>query len=217
MHIVINNATIARLGLVVDVPIEAWDASYRVNLRGPALLARAFLPGMLERDAGVFVNVSSTGSAYMGVYETFKAAQVHLTNTLDAELEGTGVIAFTIGPGFVPTETAINAIAELAPQLGMDSQGFFEKNAAAVLTVEEAEAGFAVAVVLAEQFRGVERTLPVRAPVGYPRFQEDGQDASGSLAGCAPGVRNHAGDGNPASFHPQPASGETGRVLRPSV
>ena len=156
VDIVINNATIAHLGLVVDVPIEDWDASYRVNLRGPVLLARVFLPGMLERDSGVFVNVSSTGTAFMGAYETFKAAQVHLTNTLDAELEGTGVVAFTIGPGLVPTETATTAIAELAPQLGMDPQGFFEKNAGAVLSVEEAGVGFAVAVVLAEQFRGQE-------------------------------------------------------------
>ena len=156
VDIVINNATIARLGLVVDVPIEDWDASYRVNLRGPVLMARAFLPGMLERDSGVFVNVSSTGTAFMGAYETFKAAQVHLTNTLDAELEGTAVVAFTIGPGLVPTETATIAIAELAPQLGMDPQGFFEKNAGAVLSVEEAGVGFAVAVALAEQFRGQE-------------------------------------------------------------
>ena len=92
----------------------------------------------------------------MGAYETFKAAQVHLTNTLDAELEGTGVVAFTIGPGLVPTETATSAIAELAPQLGMDSREFFETIAAAVLTVEEAGVGFAVAVVLAERFRGQE-------------------------------------------------------------
>ena len=156
VDIVINNATIARLGLVVDVPIEDWDTSYRVNLRGPVLMARAFLPGMLARDSGVFVNVSSTGTAYMGAYETFKTAQVHLSNTLDAELEGTGVAAFTIGPGLVPTETATTAIAELAPQMGMDPQEFFENNAAAVLSVEEAGVGFAVAVVLAEQFRGQE-------------------------------------------------------------
>jgi hypothetical protein len=38
----------------------------------------------------------------------------------------------------------------------MDPQGFFEKNAGAVLSVEEAGVGFAVAVVLSEQFRGQE-------------------------------------------------------------
>jgi NAD(P)-dependent dehydrogenase (short-subunit alcohol dehydrogenase family) len=156
VDIVINNATIARLGLVKNLPIEAWDASYRVNLRGPVLLARACLPGMLRRDAGVFACVSSTGTAFMGAYETFKAAQVHLGHTLDAELEGTGVCAFTIGPGLVATETAVRAIDELAPHMGMSVDEFFAHNAGAVLSAEEAGAGFAAAVVLAERFRGQE-------------------------------------------------------------
>ena len=156
VDIVLNNATIASLGAVKDVPIDDWDRSYRVNLRGPVLLARAFLPGMLARNHGVFVCVSSTGTAYLGAYETFKAAQVHLANTLDAELEGTGVIAFTIGPGLVPTQTAQAAVARLAPQMGMSVQDFFALNASAVLSVEEAGAGFAAAIALAEQFRGQE-------------------------------------------------------------
>lgn len=156
VDIVINNATIAPLGLVKDLPIEVWDDSYRVNLRGPVLMARAFLPDMLARDTGVFVCVSSTGTAYMGAYETFKAAQVHLANTLDAELEGTRVYAFTIGPGLVPTETATQAIADLVPQLGMSLDEFYEINAGAMLSIEEAGAGFAVAVVFADQFRGQE-------------------------------------------------------------
>jgi NAD(P)-dependent dehydrogenase (short-subunit alcohol dehydrogenase family) len=153
---VLNNATIAVLGTVKDLPIEKWDASYLVNLRGPVLMARTFLPGMLERNHGTFVCVSSTGTAFLGGYETFKAAQVHLANTLDAELEGTGVIAFTIGPGLVPTETASNAVAQLAPQMGMTVDEFFTLNKNAVLSVEEAGAGFAVSIVFADKFRGQE-------------------------------------------------------------
>ena len=153
---VINNATIAVLGEVKDLPIEDWDRSYHVNLRGPVLMARAFLPDMIKRNHGVFACVSSTGTAYLGGYETFKAAQVHLANTLDAELEGTNVIAYTIGPGLVPTETATRAVAQLAPQMGMTVDVFFEMNKGAVLSVEEAGAGFAVSVVFAEKFRGQE-------------------------------------------------------------
>jgi NAD(P)-dependent dehydrogenase (short-subunit alcohol dehydrogenase family) len=153
---VINNATIAVLGNVVDLPIESWDASYAVNLRGPVLLARQFLPGMIERRHGAFICVSSTGTAFLGGYETFKAAQVHLANTLDAELENTGVSALTIGPGLVPTETASQAVAKLAPQLGMSVEQFFELNKNAVLTIEEAGTGFALAVVFAERFKGQE-------------------------------------------------------------
>jgi NAD(P)-dependent dehydrogenase (short-subunit alcohol dehydrogenase family) len=153
---VINNATIAVLGTVIDLPIEKWDASYRVNLRGPVLMAREFLPEMVKRKQGTFVCVSSTGTAFLGGYETFKAAQVHLANTLDAELEGTGVIAFTIGPGLVPTQTATAAIDQLAPLMGMTVDEFFTMNKNAVLTTEEAGAGFAIAIIFAEKFKGME-------------------------------------------------------------
>jgi len=153
---VINNATIAVLGLVKDLPIDKWDTSYRVNLRGPVLMAQTFLPGMLTRRHGVFACVSSTGAAYLGGYETFKAAQVHLSNTLDAELEGTGVIAYTIGPGLVPTKTASSAINLLAPLLNMTVEGFFTLNKNMVLTPEEAGAGFAVSIVFADKFKGME-------------------------------------------------------------
>ena len=153
---VLNNATIAVLGMVKDLPIEEWDASYRVNLRGPVLMARGFLPDMIRRKHGSFVCVSSTGTAFLGGYETFKAAQVHLANTLDAELEGTGVFAFTIGPGLVPTQTASRAVDQLAPLMGMTVAEFFELNKNAVLSPEEAGAGFAVSIVFAERFKGME-------------------------------------------------------------
>jgi NAD(P)-dependent dehydrogenase (short-subunit alcohol dehydrogenase family) len=156
VDVVINNATIAVLGTVQELPIEQWDASYRVNLRGPVLMARTFLPDMVNRRHGTFVCVSSTGTAFLGGYEVFKAAQVHLANTLDAELEGTGVIAYTIGPGLVPTATASNAIAQLAPKMGMTVEEFFELNKNAVLTPEEAGAGFAASIVFTQQFKGME-------------------------------------------------------------
>jgi NAD(P)-dependent dehydrogenase (short-subunit alcohol dehydrogenase family) len=153
---VINNATIAVLGKVTEVPVEEWDRSYHVNLRGPVIMAKTFLPDMIERNHGAFACVSSTGTAFLGGYETFKAAQVHLANTLDAELEGTDVSAYTIGPGLVPTETASKAVAKLAPQMGMSVEQFFEMNKGAVLSVEEAGAGFAASIMFAEKFRGQE-------------------------------------------------------------
>ena len=156
VDIVINNATIAVLGKVVDLPIDEWDRSYHVNLRGPVLMARAFLPDMIKRNHGVFVCVSSKGTTFLGGYETFKAAQQHLGDTLAAELEYTNVIAYTIGPGLVPTETASKAVAQLAPQMGMSVDQFFEMNKGILLSVEEAGAGFAVSVVFAEKFRGQE-------------------------------------------------------------
>jgi NAD(P)-dependent dehydrogenase (short-subunit alcohol dehydrogenase family) len=156
VDIVVNNATVAPMGAVKDLPIEDWDASYSVNLRGPVLLAQAFLPGMLERDYGVFVCVLSFGQAFMGAYETLKAAQGGLMSTLDGELEGTGVIPFSIGPGFVPTETALAAIPRLAEMLGSAAAELYAAVEEYTISVEAAGAGFAAAVANAERYRGRE-------------------------------------------------------------
>lgn len=157
IDVVVNNATYAPFGAAVaETPVEVWDRSYSVNLRGPALLARACLPDMVARRHGVFVCVSSTGGPYLAPYETLKAAQVALGNALDAELEGSGVVAFTIGPGLVPTKTASEAIERLAPRLGMTVDQFWAENSGAVLSVEAAGAGFAAAVAQADRYAGQE-------------------------------------------------------------
>ncbi len=156
VDIVLNNATLAPLGAVKDLPIKEWDISYKVNLRGPVLLARAFLPGMIERKSGAFISVSSTGLGYMAAYESLKAAQVQLANTLDVELEGTGVWVFTIGPGFVPTQTASSAIPCLAKLMGKSTEEVLASIKGATITVEAAGAGFAAAVALAEKYHGLE-------------------------------------------------------------
>jgi len=181
VDIVINNATIAPLGAVQDVDIKAWDASYRVNLRGPVLMARAFIPGMVARNWGVFVCVSSTGGAYMGAYESFKAAQVHLATTLNEELEHTGVAAFTIGPGFVPTQTALSSLPKLAAMMGKSEEEMLEVVKAHTLSVEAAGAGFAAAVALAARYRGQEvSSLQALADAGI-NLSGSGQMAVGRL------------------------------------
>jgi NAD(P)-dependent dehydrogenase (short-subunit alcohol dehydrogenase family) len=156
VDIVINNATVTPMGAVWDVAIDRWDHSYSVNLRGPVLLARQFIPGMLAKGYGVFVCVSSVGEAFMGAYETLKAAQVHLAATLDAELEGTGVYAFAIGPGLVRTPGADAGIESLAPLYGKSVEEFYEMSREHIVSAEEAGTGFAAAVALAPRFRGQE-------------------------------------------------------------
>ena len=157
VDIIINNAAIVSSGAVKDVPIKKWDLSYQVNLRGPVLLALNFLPGMLQRNFGVFVLVSSSGAApYMGAYEVFKTSQVELSTTLDAELEGKGVIAFTISPGLVRTPGAEEAIEKIAPLYGKNVEEFYKMSEKQIISVEAAGAGFAAAIAQAEKYRGQE-------------------------------------------------------------
>jgi NAD(P)-dependent dehydrogenase (short-subunit alcohol dehydrogenase family) len=155
VDVVLNNATVFPMGAVKDTPIESWDFSYRVNLRGPVVLARKFLAAMIERKHGVFVCVSSSGAApFMGAYEVFKTAQVELSNTISAEVEGTGVYAFTIGPGICKTPGFIEGGGKVASLMGMSLTDLFELNKNAQISPEAAGAGFAIAVALSKKYHG---------------------------------------------------------------
>ncbi len=157
IDIVLNNATVFPMGAVKDTSIDAWDLSYRVNLRGPVLLAKKFLPEMLNRGYGVFVCVSSSGAApYMGAYEVFKTAQVELANTLAPELEDTSVYAFTIGPGVSKTPGFIDGGGKVAELMGMSLDQLFELNKNAQISPEAAGAGFALAIAQAKKYHGLE-------------------------------------------------------------
>lgn len=157
IDVLISNATIAPIGSVHEVGMKDWDRSYQVNLRGPVLLTTHLLPDMLSRKKGVIVFVSSSGAApYMGAYEVFKTSQVELCNTLSAELEDTGVITFSIGPGIVKTDTAENAIRKLAPLYNKTVEEFYRMNEAVLISAEEAGAGFAAAVANAASYSGME-------------------------------------------------------------
>lgn len=142
---------------MTGVRIDDWDLAYRVNVRGPVLLAQAFLPGMMERDHGAFICVSSSGAApFMGAYEVFKTAQVELARVLDGEMEGRRVNVFTIGPGLARTPRSEEGIRALAPLYNKSVEEFYALSKEALLTAEEAGAGFAASVALADKFRGQE-------------------------------------------------------------
>jgi hypothetical protein len=149
------------------------------------LLARAFLPGMLARRQGVFACVSSSGAApYMGPYEVFKTAQVELANTLDAELEGTGISVFTIGPGLVRTPGAEATIPQIAPLYGKTVAEFYAMSEKQVIQVEAAGAGFAAACALAERFRGQEiGSAQALVAAGIEWRAEGGRAVSRALTG----------------------------------
>jgi hypothetical protein len=133
-------------------------------------LARKFLAAMIERKHGVFVCVSSSGAApFMGAYEVFKTAQVELSNTISAEVEGTGVYAFTIGPGISKTPGFIEGGGRVASLMGMSLTDLFELNKNAQISPEAAGAGFAIAVALSKKYHGQETSsIQVLREAGIP-------------------------------------------------
>jgi short-subunit dehydrogenase len=87
-----------------------------INLLSPMLLTRAALPGMLERNRGHVVNMSSMAGkmavAYTGVYAAAKAGLAALTQSLRAEVTDAGVGLSVICPGFVRDEGMFAAAEE---------------------------------------------------------------------------------------------------------
>lgn len=155
--VIFNNATITYMGAVEEVPIASWDKSYAVNFKAPLLLAQLLLPSMKHKNSGTIVFVPSSGAApFMGAYEVFKTAQVELCNTLSQELENTNIKVYSIGPGLVKTETAMNAIEIVSSRMGMTTEEFYQMNESHILGAQEAGAGFAVSILMADKYNGQE-------------------------------------------------------------
>ena len=108
LDILVNNAGIHRGHLIVDFPLEDWDAVFAVNVRGAFLCARAAARQMIRQGAGgCILNMSSAsgkkpdpkGAAYCAS----KSAVIGLTRVLALELGEYGIRANAVLPGATDT------------------------------------------------------------------------------------------------------------------
>ena len=107
IDVLINNAgIITGLKAVQDLPVEEWDKIMATNVRGPYLMIRAILPGMIQRGFGRIVNISAPikhlpkASAYCAS----KCALDSLTKAVSYELKGLDILVNAVEPPFLDTE-----------------------------------------------------------------------------------------------------------------
>jgi NAD(P)-dependent dehydrogenase (short-subunit alcohol dehydrogenase family) len=110
VDILVNNAaTNPYFGPTIEIDLARYDKTWEVNLRGVLVWTQlAWKASMAERGGSV-VNIASVGGLSVepaiGVYNATKAALIHLTKTLAAELSP-GVRVNAIAPGLVKTDMA---------------------------------------------------------------------------------------------------------------
>jgi len=113
LTMLVNNAGVAHYMPIAELPIEKANELVHVKVVAPTMLMRSAIPGMLSRGSGTIVNVAGmlafSGSAPASpggraIYVGTLAQLVAMSQTLSAELTGTGVKVQVLCPGLVATE-----------------------------------------------------------------------------------------------------------------
>ena len=110
LDILVNNAaTNPYFGPTIDIDLPRYDKTWEVNLRGAFVWTQLAWRRSMREHGGSVVNIASVGGLSVeptiGIYNATKAALLHLTRTLAAEL-APGVRVNAIAPGLVKTDMA---------------------------------------------------------------------------------------------------------------
>jgi short-subunit dehydrogenase len=105
VDLLVNNAGFSVGAALLSPDQAAHDRAFEVMVRAVQVLSGAAGRAMTARGRGRIVNVGSTaGRITMGAYSAIKAWVTVYTEGLANELDGTGVTAMALEPGWVRTE-----------------------------------------------------------------------------------------------------------------
>ncbi len=110
MDVVVNNAGVVFGGPFLDVDIEKHELTYRVNIQAVVWMTRAFLPDLIDKRAGHFLNIASA-SGLVGVpgaatYASSKWACIGFSESIRGELSQMGysdIKVTIVCPSFIDT------------------------------------------------------------------------------------------------------------------
>lgn len=108
LALLVNNAGFGAFDYFVDTEARYLVDMAQVHVVAPTILTRAALPGMLERNRGAVINVSSVSAWFLSAcnvqYSATKCYLAAFTSALAQELRGTNVHVQVLCPGFMRTD-----------------------------------------------------------------------------------------------------------------
>jgi NAD(P)-dependent dehydrogenase (short-subunit alcohol dehydrogenase family) len=122
VDILINNAGIFEPKGFFEIPDEDWSRFFEVNVMSGVRLSRAYMPGMLKRNWGRIIFISSESALNipkeMIHYGTTKTAQLAVSRGLAEMTRGTAVTVNSVLPGPTMSEGVEAFVKDLAKQNG---------------------------------------------------------------------------------------------------
>ena len=117
--LVINNAGYSVFGEFAAIDFAVWRTQLEVMLIHPAQLCHAALPGLLARNHGALVNISSLAAEFplpfQSAYNIAKAGLTALNESLMMETAGTGVVILDVRPGDYRTDFETSVLRPPGP------------------------------------------------------------------------------------------------------
>ena len=121
IDVLVNNAGVARDGVLGIFPDDDLDAVVDLNLKGTINMTKQVVRGMLRRGSGRVITISSivgiSGYRGLSVYGATKAALIGFTRALARELGSRGILVNAVAPGYLRTEMTHGLDAEQMDQI----------------------------------------------------------------------------------------------------
>jgi 3-oxoacyl-[acyl-carrier protein] reductase len=156
IDILVNSAGIVGPNVPLwEIPLDGWERTFAVNVRGTFNTCHAFVPGMRQRGWGRIVNIASMagkdGNPNMAPYSASKAAVIGLTKTLGKELATSGVLVNAIAPAVIETpmnaDTGPDVLAHITSLIPMRRVGRAEEVAELIAWLASDKVSFSTGAV----------------------------------------------------------------------
>ena len=141
VDVLVNNAGVSLIKQLQDISYEEYKRVMDVNVGGAFLCSREVVKGMIDRQSGLIVNISSiwgeVGGSCESIYSASKSALIGFTKALSKELGYSGIRVNCISPGVIDTPMnahfTVEELACIKEEIPMGRLGLGEDVAKAVL------------------------------------------------------------------------------------